>query len=175
MFFFWGGISRSIAETEDQRIQLNQRIQRLSDDGNILEEKIERKKAELSRAKKRLKSYENIRPGFMDEHEKLEKELQGYFAIYCEKFRTLQYLENQKQKFDEEEAERIQASQNKLAQLRVRLLLTDIISFSPILLLAQFLSFFRLFMIRFSEALLCRSEKLKPLLSPLFFRLLLLF
>lgn len=44
----------------------------------------------------------------MDEYDKLEKELKALFVTYADKFRTLQYLENEKQKYDRDEEERLE-------------------------------------------------------------------
>ena len=63
-----------------------------SDERNI-ELKIRKKQEELERTEKRMKSLESVRPQFMDEVEKLEKELQRHYDIYIEKFRNLDYLE----------------------------------------------------------------------------------
>jgi len=46
------------------------------------------------RCEKRLKSLTNVRPPFMPEYERSEKELEMLYNIYLEKFRNLDYLEN---------------------------------------------------------------------------------
>lgn len=64
-----------------------------SDEAN-LEMKIEKKKAELERNQKRLRSLATVRPAFMDEYEKLEGELSKQYQVYVEKHRNLSYLEH---------------------------------------------------------------------------------
>ncbi len=56
--------------------------------------KIEKKKAELERNQKRLRSLANVRPAFMDEYEKLEAELSQQYQVYIEKHRNVSYLEH---------------------------------------------------------------------------------
>nr|XP_058893357.1 clusterin-associated protein 1 isoform X3 [Kogia breviceps] len=65
-----------------------------SDEAN-LEAKIDKKKLELERNRKRLQTLQSVRPAFMDEYEKTEDELQKQYDIYLEKFRNLAYLEQQ--------------------------------------------------------------------------------
>lgn len=60
-----------------------------------MEKKIEKKRAELERNGKRLKDLQTVRPGFMDEYEKLEEELQDMYRDYLERYRNLDYIENQ--------------------------------------------------------------------------------
>ena len=59
-----------------------------------LEMKIEKKKAELERNQKRLRSLANVRPAFMDEYERLEVELSKQYEVYVEKHRNVSYLEH---------------------------------------------------------------------------------
>lgn len=64
-----------------------------SDEAN-LSVKIEKKKQDLERNHKRLRSLSNVRPAFMDEYEKLEVELSKQYEAYMEKHCNLCYLEN---------------------------------------------------------------------------------
>ena len=59
-----------------------------------MEIKIEKKKAELERNQKRLRSLANVRPAFMDEYDKLDGELSKQYEVYVEKHRNLSYLEH---------------------------------------------------------------------------------
>ena len=52
----------------------------LSADEKALDAKIRKKRGELERHEKRLKSLRTVRPAFMDEYEKLERELQKQYA-----------------------------------------------------------------------------------------------
>lgn len=37
----------------------------------------------------------NVKPAYMDEYERLERELEKLYSIYVEKFRNLEYLEHE--------------------------------------------------------------------------------
>ena len=52
-----------------------------------LDGKLEKRRAELERADKRLSSLAVVRPAYMDEYEALQAELQQLFGIYLERFR----------------------------------------------------------------------------------------
>uniref|UniRef100_A0A8D1CV68 Clusterin associated protein 1 n=1 Tax=Sus scrofa TaxID=9823 RepID=A0A8D1CV68_PIG len=78
-----------------------------SDEAN-LEAKIEKRKLELERNRKRLQTLQSVRPAFMDEYEKIEEELQKQYAIYLEKFRNLACLEQQLEDHHRMEQERFE-------------------------------------------------------------------
>ncbi len=70
-------------------------LENLASDEANLEIKIEKKKQDLERNQKRLKSLANVRPAFMDEYERLEAELGKQYDIYMEKHCNLCYIEQQ--------------------------------------------------------------------------------
>ncbi|XP_010838684.1 PREDICTED: clusterin-associated protein 1 isoform X1 [Bison bison bison] len=80
-----------------------------SDEAN-LEAKIEKRKLELERNRKRLQTLQSVRPAFMDEYEKIEEELQKQYEIYLEKFRNLAYLEQQLEDHHRMEQERFEVT-----------------------------------------------------------------
>ncbi|XP_068962784.1 clusterin-associated protein 1 isoform X3 [Petaurus breviceps papuanus] len=99
-----------------------------SDEAN-LEAKIEKRKLELERNRKRLQTLQSVRPAFMDEYEKTEEELQKQYDFYLEKFRNLAYLEQQledhhrmEQEMFEEAENTLRLMQNKLKEEEKRLL-----------------------------------------------------
>lgn len=59
-----------------------------------MDTRIERRKTELERNKKRLQTLRKVRPAFMEEFEKLEVELKSLYEDYLQKFRYLAYLEH---------------------------------------------------------------------------------
>ncbi|XP_045316263.1 clusterin-associated protein 1 isoform X1 [Leopardus geoffroyi] len=102
-----------------------------SDEAN-LEAKIEKRKLELERNRKRLQTLQSVRPAFMDEYEKIEEELQKQYDVYLEKFRNLAYLEQQLEDHHRMEQERFEEAentlrlmQNKLKEEEKRLLKTE--------------------------------------------------
>ncbi|XP_067859719.1 clusterin-associated protein 1 homolog isoform X2 [Heptranchias perlo] len=91
-----------------------------SDEAN-LEAKIEKKKLELERSKKRLQSLQSVRPAFMDEYEKIEEDLQKQYETYVEKFRNLCYLEQQLEDLHRMEQERFEETENTLRLMQNKL------------------------------------------------------
>jgi len=94
---------------------------KLQDDETSLQEKIAKKEQDLDRCKKRLKDLENVRPAFMDEFEKLEKELEKIYGSYVEKFRNVEYLEHQLEQYNQAEQEKLEESERNLKRMQKRL------------------------------------------------------
>lgn len=97
---------------------MKEMIENLKQDEKELENKIQRRGAELDRSEKRLKNIEKIRPEFMDEYEKLEQEIEKFYSIYIEKFRNLDYLENQLDKYNEKELEKKKENEKSLRKIQ---------------------------------------------------------
>ncbi|XP_077880647.1 clusterin-associated protein 1 isoform X7 [Ictidomys tridecemlineatus] len=91
-----------------------------SDEAN-LEAKIEKRKLELERNRKRLQTLQSVRPAFMDEYEKIEEELQKHYDVYLEKFRNLAYLEQQLEDHHRMEQERFEEAENTLRLMQNKL------------------------------------------------------
>ncbi|XP_009007292.4 clusterin-associated protein 1 isoform X4 [Callithrix jacchus] len=91
-----------------------------SDEAN-LESKIEKRKLELERNRKRLETLQSVRPCFMDEYEKVEEELQKQYDIYLEKFQNLTYLEKQLEDYHRMEQERFEEAKNTLCLIQNKL------------------------------------------------------
>ena len=68
-----------------------------------------------------MKSLENVRPQFMDEVNKLEKELTRHYDVYIEKVRNLDYLERELEKYHKAEEERKEEHDRKLKKMREKL------------------------------------------------------
>jgi clusterin-associated protein 1 len=79
-------IERSIRELIDRTRQtvedMKKETEELTADERNIEAKIRKKQEELERTEKRLRSLESVRPQFMDEVERLEKELQRHYDVY---------------------------------------------------------------------------------------------
>jgi clusterin-associated protein 1 len=76
-----------------------------------LDNKIEKKQAELERNQKRLQTLKKVRPAFLEEFERLEVELQQLYQDYLVRFRCLAYLEQQQDEDEQAEQERMEARQ----------------------------------------------------------------
>ncbi|KAF6774911.1 hypothetical protein AHF37_05957 [Paragonimus kellicotti] len=77
-------------------------------DEATLDGKIEKKRSELDRNRKRLATLQSVRPAYMEEYEQLEEELSSMYSFYLTRFRNLAFLENQY-----EELMRVGASQGE--------------------------------------------------------------
>lgn len=69
-------------------------VSNLEKDEKTLEEKIKKRQLDLERVEKRMVNLINVKPAYMDEYLRLEKELERLYVIYLEKFRNLDYLEH---------------------------------------------------------------------------------
>lgn len=113
---------REIIKQQTENIEnMKKYVTNLEKDEKLLEEKIRRQSTELERAEKRLKSLTNVRPGFMDEYERMEQELERLYAKYLEKFRNLDYLEHQLDLYSQAEEEKFQESQKALKRMQDRI------------------------------------------------------
>mmetsp|Transcript_6453 Transcript_6453/g.7676 ORF Transcript_6453/g.7676 Transcript_6453/m.7676 type:complete len:358 (-) Transcript_6453:590-1663(-) len=90
----------------------------LEADERALETKIKKKQAEVERHDKRLRSLQTVRPAFMDEYERLERELEKQYAFYLERFRNLDYLQHELNAYDKAEDEKIKQAQEQIDRLR---------------------------------------------------------
>ena len=82
------------AVTEDTT-HMAEQLENMKQDEASLKQKIEKKKVEMERMKTRLAGLRGLRPAFMDEYERLERELQQLYSSYLEHFRNLDYLESE--------------------------------------------------------------------------------
>ena len=123
-------VERSLRELIDQTKQsvedMKKECEELEADERNIEIKIKKKKEEVERTEKRLKNMENVRPQFMDEVEKLEKELQRQYEIYIDKYRNLDYLENQLEQVHRHEEERMQEHERRMKKMREKLLREEV-------------------------------------------------
>ncbi|KAL5483703.1 hypothetical protein EMCRGX_G020110 [Ephydatia muelleri] len=112
------GVRGSVAAVNNEIQRVNQMVENCAADEANLALKIEKKKQELERNQKRLKSLANVRPAFMEEYEKLEVELQKHYKAYMERFQNLAYLEHQLEDYTKIEQNRIEESGEALKRLQ---------------------------------------------------------
>ena len=93
-------------------------VQNAEKDEKTLEEKIKKKKLDLERSESRLKTLTNVKPAFMEEYERQERELEKLYNEYLEKFRNLDYLEHQLDIYNKQEEEKLQESQKVLEKIK---------------------------------------------------------
>lgn len=61
------------------------------------------------------------KPAFMEEYERLQQELEGLYQVYIEKYRNIDYLENQLEKYNKIENEKQARAQRELELLQKKL------------------------------------------------------
>lgn len=123
-------IERSLKEIIEQVKQnaedARKECEELEADEKSMDVKIKKKQEELERTEKRLRSLENVRPQFVEEAEKLEVELQGYYEVYITKHRNLDYLEHELNAYHKAEEERRLENESKLKRVRDKLLKEEV-------------------------------------------------
>ena len=95
-------------------------VEQLQQSEKQLESKIERRGAELERAKKRLAGISSVRPEHMDEYEKLEQELERFYMIYIEKFKNLDFLEHQLDEYNLREQGKREESEASMKRMQAK-------------------------------------------------------
>ncbi|KAE9047939.1 hypothetical protein PR003_g871 [Phytophthora rubi] len=100
-------------------VELTERqVVELDAEEKALAAKIKKAQADLERSEKRVKSLQHVRPAFMDEYEKLEKELERQYAIYCERFRNLDYLQRELDLHNSREMKKLAENDRSLKKLQ---------------------------------------------------------
>lgn len=107
-------VLKSVDKTKDM-------LNNVVSDEATLDGKIEKKKQELERNRKRLQTLQSVRPAFMDEYEKIEEDLQKHYETYVEKFRNLSFLESQLNEYHRLEQERFEEAENTLRLMQSKL------------------------------------------------------
>jgi len=115
------GLKKSIASVNEQYAHYLGLIDNLSLDEANLTTKITKKTEELDRNQRRLKSLQSVRPAFMDEYERVEKELAVKYEVYVEKFRNLTYLEHQLEEVHRAEQDKFEETEESLKRMQERL------------------------------------------------------
>ena len=104
------GIRDAIKAVQREGEKTAQMLDNIHADEKNLDDKIEKKKADLERNLKRLRTLKDVRPAFMDEYESLEKELEKLYEEYLVKFRIQSYLEQQLDEYNHNEQEKFEES-----------------------------------------------------------------
>ncbi|GLE05485.1 hypothetical protein PINS_up014508 [Pythium insidiosum] len=110
---------REILQTTQETVEMTERqCVELEAEEKALAAKIKKAQTDLERSEKRLKSLQHVRPAFMDEYEKLEKELERQYAIYCERFRNLDYLQRELDLHNAREMKKLAENDRSLKRLQ---------------------------------------------------------
>lgn len=115
------GVKRSISTVHGEIEKVTHMLENLASDEANLELRVEKKKQDLERNQKRLKSLANVRPAFMDEYERLEVELAKQYHIYMEKHCNLSYLEHLLDQHHKVEQGKMEETESSLRQVQMRM------------------------------------------------------
>ncbi|XP_068176114.1 clusterin-associated protein 1 homolog [Antennarius striatus] len=100
--------------------KLKELLKNVDSDISTLDSKIEKKRQELERTKKRLQTLQSVRPAFMDEYERIEDELKKQYKSYMEKFRNLCSLESQLDEYHRLEQDRFEKTEKTIQMMQQR-------------------------------------------------------
>ena len=67
---------------------------------------------------KRLKGIENVKPEYQEEYERLEAELERFYAIYVEKYTNIDYLEYELDMYNLKDSQRKQKADAVIEKLK---------------------------------------------------------
>jgi len=121
MDYVKSSIRNIIIGVDEQVTSLEKQCEDFAHDERKISKQIRKKRTELERHEKRLKSLETVRPAFMDEYEKLEVDLKREYEVYLEKFRNLDYLEHRLSEMNAAEALRVKQAERALKLMQARL------------------------------------------------------
>lgn len=115
------GIRASIQAVEKEVSKTTHMLDNIASDEVNLEAKISKRKVELERSQKRLKTLESVRPAFMDEFEQLEEDLKSQYETYLFKFRNMTFLEQQLDELKRQEQMRLDETESSMKKMQERL------------------------------------------------------
>ena len=114
-------IQEAIEAVKGNMASLAQQAKDASSDEAALTKKIAKKKTDIERHEKRLCSLQTVRPAFMDEYERLEKELEVQYAVYVERYRNLDYLEYELDLYHKQEKSAIKENDRSMQRMQKKL------------------------------------------------------
>eukprot|EP00922_Rhytidocystis_sp_ex-Travisia-forbesii_P005873 GHVS01008525.1.p1 GENE.GHVS01008525.1~~GHVS01008525.1.p1 ORF type:complete len:451 (-),score=41.33 GHVS01008525.1:615-1967(-) len=101
--------------------QLRVTCKELEKDLERLSSQNEKKEHEIERAEKRLGSLQTVKPAFLEEYDRKEKNLVQCYAIYMQTYRNLDYLEHQLDLLNSQEQEQMEENQRRLKRMQKKL------------------------------------------------------
>jgi clusterin-associated protein 1 len=108
------GLKESVQQLQREMHDISQKMENIAVDEGSLDAKIEKRKEDLERTRKRLDALKSVRPAFMDEYEKLEQELSYVYDLYVLKYRCLTFLEQQLEDIEKTELDQIQKREENI-------------------------------------------------------------
>jgi clusterin-associated protein 1 len=112
------GVHSALNQLQKQTQLVQSGLENLKADEANLRLKIEKKKAEVDRTEKRLKSLKGVRPPYMDEFERVEEELKRVYNRYVERLRILSYLEHLMDEHQVQESHRMEETNLNIKKMQ---------------------------------------------------------
>jgi len=88
-------LRKAIGAMKAEEVKLKASIESSEGTINSLNMKIEKKRQELERSEQRLETMSKVRPAYMDEYEKIQRELEVLYHDYVTRFQILCHLQHQ--------------------------------------------------------------------------------
>jgi clusterin-associated protein 1 len=114
-------VSSQLVRQDNQLNDLKRMCEELEREEKGTQVKIKKKAQDLERLNKQLSRLVTVRPQFMDEYEKLERELERLYDQYLERFRNLDYLEHELDLLNKAEQNKMEENERALKRMQKRL------------------------------------------------------
>lgn len=107
-------LKESVQLLQREMHEITQKMENIAVDEASLEAKLDKRREDLERTRKRLDALKSVRPAFMDEYEKLEQELTYIYDLYVLKYRCLVFLEQQLEEIEKTELDQMQKREENI-------------------------------------------------------------
>merc|ERR1719214_217999 len=114
-------VSSQLVRQDNQLTELKRMCEELEREEKGTQAKIKKKAQDLERLNKQLSRLVTVRPQFMDEYEKPERELERPYDQYLERFRNLDYLEHELDLLNKAEQNKMEENERALKRMQKRL------------------------------------------------------
>lgn len=114
-------VSAQLVRQDGQLKDMTRMCEELEREEKSTRMKIKKKSQELERMNKQLSRLVTVRPAFMDEYEKLERDLERLYEQYLERFRNLDYLEHELDLLNRSEQAKMEENERALKRMQKRL------------------------------------------------------
>ena len=114
-------IKRQLQLIADNTSELKQLTTATTSDVDKQRTKLERKSQERDRLTKRWQALRRVKPAFMEEYEREEKELRLLYGVYVERVRNVRWLEDEMREMRLEEEEERKERERQRAKLQKRM------------------------------------------------------
>lgn len=114
-------IRKLITDQLDVNAEMEGYVKALEQKERDLVTKTSRKRMDIERFEKKLKMLSNMKPAYVEEMERYERELERLFQVYLDKYRNLDYLEQRYDKINQEEKSKNKDLLNHLEKMQAQI------------------------------------------------------